>query len=85
MLLVCVYFGVFGAHRFVMGRPLGLVMLLTFVISVPLCFVLVGFLGVFSVYVWVIVDLLSIPRWVREHNAALLVRMRTESRIAAAR
>lgn len=80
VLLLAVYLGGFGVHRFYMGRPLGLAMLLTYVISIPLCLALVGFVGVAAIVVWVILDLFRIPGWVREYNCLAMERIRSGSR-----
>lgn len=48
-----------------------MVMLVIFLISLPLCFILVGFVGVFAVLIWALVDAFLIAGWVREHNSRL--------------
>ena len=63
------FLGQFGAHRFYLGKAGSAVaMLLIFLISIPLVFVFVGYLGFFTVFVWWIVDAFLIPGWIRTHN-----------------
>ena len=76
-LFLCWVLGAFGAHRFYMGRPSGAVMLIITLLSIPLCLVLIGFLGLFAVWVWVIVDLFSVSGWAREYNTALLMKIQS--------
>ena len=67
--LLWFFLGQFGAHRFYLGKAGSAVaMLLIFLISIPLVFVFVGYLGFFTVFVWWIVDAFLIPGWIRTHN-----------------
>ena len=54
--LLALIFGAFGVHRLYVGRKWGIPMLIIGVISIPLCFVLIGFipLGIFRI--WSLVD-----------------------------
>lgn len=66
------FLGTVGAHRFYAGRTgSAVVMLVIFLISLPLCFILVGFVGVFAVLIWALVDAFLIAGWIREHNSRL--------------
>lgn len=76
-LFLCWILGGFGAHRFYMGRPHGVIMLIITLISIPLCFVLIGFFSLFAVWIWVIVDLFSVSKWAREYNTALLAKIQS--------
>lgn len=76
-LFLCWVLGAFGAHRFYMGRPLGVLMLIVTLVSIPLCFVLIGFVGLMAIAVWGIVDLFSVSRWVREYNTTLLAKIQS--------
>jgi TM2 domain-containing membrane protein YozV len=76
-LFLCWVFGAFGAHRFYMGRPNAVIMLITTLVSIPLCFVIIGFFGLLAVWIWVIVDLFSVSRWAREYNTALLSKIQS--------
>ena len=76
-LFLCWILGGFGAHRFYMGRPHGVTMLIITLLSIPLCFVIIGFFSLFAVWIWVIVDLFSVSRWAREYNTALLAKIQS--------
>ena len=76
-LFLCWVLGIFGAHRFYMGRPHGATMLIIALISIPLCFVIIGFFSLFAVWIWVIVDLFSVSKWAREYNTALLAKIQS--------
>ena len=73
--VLCWLFGALGAHRFYLGRPHAVTMLIITIVSVPLCFVIIGFFGLLGVWIWVIVDLFSVSRWVKDYNMALLARL----------
>jgi TM2 domain-containing membrane protein YozV len=67
--LLWFFLGQFGAHRFYLGKTGSAVaMLLIVLISIPLAFVFVGYLGFFTIFVWWIVDAFLIPGWIRTHN-----------------
>lgn len=67
--LLWFFLGEFGAHRFYLGKAgSAIAMLLIFLISLPLLFVFVGYIGLFAVGVWWIVDAFLIPGWIRTHN-----------------
>ena len=67
--LLWFFLGEFGAHRFYLGKTgSAIAMLLIVLISIPLAFVFVGYLGFFTVFVWWIVDAFLIPGWIRTHN-----------------
>ena len=73
---LCWFLGSLGGHRFYMGRTgSAAAMLIITLISIPLCFIVIGFFGLFVVTVWVIVDLFSVTRWVGEYNQALLAKI----------
>ena len=73
--VLCWLFGIWGAHRFYLGRAHGATMLIITLISIPFCLIIIGFFGVFAMWVWMIVDLFSVSRWVKEYNTTLLVRI----------
>jgi TM2 domain-containing membrane protein YozV len=68
------FFGLLGGHRFYSSKIMTAVMQLLLTI-VGLFFTLVaaplGWLILFSVAVWVIIDAFLIPRWIRKHNNLL--------------
>jgi TM2 domain-containing membrane protein YozV len=76
-LFLCWVLGIFGGHRFYMGRPHGATMLIITLVSFPLCFVLIGFASLFAVWIWMVVDLFSVSRWAREYNTALLAKIQS--------
>jgi TM2 domain-containing membrane protein YozV len=64
------FLGHFGAHRFYMGKTgSAIAMLVIMLVSIPLCFVLIGFVSYFAMVVWWIVDAFLICGWVNQHNA----------------
>ena len=74
-LLLCWLLGIFGAHRFYLGRPHAVTMLVITLVSLPLCFALVGFAGVFAMGIWSFIDVFSVSKWSKEHNAAVLAKI----------
>jgi TM2 domain-containing membrane protein YozV len=72
---LCWFLGIWGAHRFYLKRSHGLTMLLTTIVSLPLCFLLVGLAGLGAIWIWMIVDLFSVSGWVRAYNTSLLARI----------
>lgn len=76
-LFLCWICGIFGGHRFYLGRPHGTTMLLITIISFPLCFVVVGFAGLLATWVWMIADLFKVSRWTKEYNTALLAKIQS--------
>lgn len=72
-----------GAHRFYCNRVgSGVAMLVITLVSIPLCFILIGFVTYFAVAVWWIVDAFLIPGWTQRHNE-LLIGQIDQARIAS--
>lgn len=71
-LFLCWVCGMFGGHRFYLGRPHATTMLVITLVSFPLCFVFIGFAGLLATWIWMIADLFQVSRWTREHNTTLL-------------
>jgi len=70
------FLGSLGAHRFYLRRNgSAATMLIITVVSIPACFILIGFLGVFAIFVWWIIDAFSIPGFVKRHNMRLANRI----------
>ena len=70
--LIWAFAGGLGAHRFYLGRPHGvtmLILLLGGIITVPF---LIGLVPLMIVGIWMLVDAVAIPRWVEESRAAAL-------------
>ena len=64
------FLGHFGAHRFYLGKTgSATAMLVIMLVSIPLCFILIGFISYFAMIVWWIIDAFLICGWVNEHNA----------------
>ena len=74
-LLLCWLIGMFGVHRFYLGRPHAVTMLIISLVSIPLCLIFVGFVGLFAMLIWWVCDLFQVPRWAKEYNAASLARI----------
>ena len=53
----------------------GVTMLIITLLSIPLCFVIIGIFGLAAVWIWMIVDLFSVSRWAREYNTSLLAKI----------
>jgi TM2 domain-containing membrane protein YozV len=71
--LLWFFLGYFGAHRFYLGRiGSGVMMLLIFLVSFPLAYVLIGLLGFLVIFLWWLIDALLIPGIVARHNTALI-------------
>ncbi|MDO9498472.1 TM2 domain-containing protein [Falsiroseomonas sp.] len=74
--LLWFFLGYFGAHRFYLGRiGSGIAMLVIFLVSFPLAYVLIGMLGFLVIFIWWLVDALLIPGIVAQHNADLIARL----------
>jgi len=66
------FFSIFGAHRFYTGRNgSAITMLILSLLSVPLMFVLIGFVTLGIVGIWAFVDAFLIPGMVRDANLQL--------------
>lgn len=74
-LFLCWVLGVFGGHRFYLGRPHAVTMLVITIVSIPLCFVLIGCLGLVATWVWMIIDLFSVTKWAKEYNASVMAKI----------
>ena len=75
--VLCLFLGNFGAHRFYMNKPYAVLKLILMIISIPLCFICIGYIGVLAMAIWSLVDLFYISGWVKEHNTALLAKIQS--------
>ncbi len=72
--LLWFFLGWFGAHRFYAGKTASaVVMLVLALITVPLVYVLIGFVTWAIVGLWWIVDAFLIPGLIRDYNLRLAV------------
>lgn len=70
--LLWFFLGMFGAHRFYLGRWLsGLIMLVLFGIGSALAFILVGYIPLALVGLWWVLDALLIPGMIATDRAIL--------------
>jgi TM2 domain-containing membrane protein YozV len=63
--------GIFGLHRFYMGRPNGGWMLAAGLVGAVLAFGGVGFLLLLPLAIIWIIDAIRMPGWTRDYNLAL--------------
>lgn len=69
--VLCVLFGLFGAHRFYLGeRGTAVALLLVTLASVALMVIAIGFFTIWISVAWAVVDLFHIPKLARQANAA---------------
>ena len=73
-LLLALFLGPFGAHRFYMGRRGSATMMLMLAVTIA---------GLLVCLAWLMIDLPRIPAMIRQHNAALAQRRAIESRARA--
>lgn len=66
------FLGVFGGHRFYLGKTGSAVaMLVVSLCAIPLMLVAIGFVMIFVTAIWALIDAFLIPGMVREHNMRL--------------
>ena len=71
--LLLLFVGLFGAHRFYLGRTGSAVtMLILALLSFLLTLVVIGFFGIVVLYIWVFVDLFLVSGIVRDQNNKLI-------------
>jgi len=67
------FLGLFGGHRFYCNRAgSGAAMLIISLVSVPLCYVCVGFIGMLAIAIWWIVDAFCLPAWIEQYNQEVM-------------
>lgn len=70
--LLWFFVGMFGAHRFYLGRTgSAALMLIGTILSALLTVVVIGLIGIAIIGIWVLVDAFLIPGMVEEHNKQL--------------
>lgn len=71
--LLLLFVGLFGAHRFYLGRTgSAIAMLVLAMVSLLLTLVVIGLFGIVALYAWVFVDLFLVPGIVRDFNNKLI-------------
>lgn len=75
--VLCWVLGMWGAHRFYMKKPHAVTKLVCTLISIPLCFILIGFIWIMANGIWTFIDLFYISGWVKEYNTALLTKIQS--------
>jgi TM2 domain-containing membrane protein YozV len=75
--LLCWVLGIWGAHRFYMGKPHAVTKLVCTLISIPLCLVLIGWVWILANGIWTFIDLFYISGWVKEYNTTLLKKIQS--------
>lgn len=78
------FFGYLGGHRFYLKQGLGALMVLVTVLSVFTLFLGVGYVGIFAMFIWWVIDAFRIPTWVATKNLALIEAMQRASSPSAA-
>lgn len=67
------FFGALGGHRFYLGRSgSAIAMLVIFFLSLVLTVVFIGWIGLFVVGIWALIDAFLIPGIVRDYNNRLI-------------
>jgi TM2 domain-containing membrane protein YozV len=75
--LLWFFVGWLGIHRFYLGQTgSGAAMLIIWVLSFVLAFVLIGFVGFFIIGIWWLVDAFLIPGMAQSANERLISRIR---------
>lgn len=70
--LLAIFLGQFGAHNFYLGRAgCAVSQLVLWILGLATSWIGIGFILMFVVLIWWIVDLCSIPQYIREHTAML--------------
>lgn len=65
--------GMLGLHRFYLGKTTSAIwMLVLFLASFPLCLIFIGIIGFIALFIWWLIDLFKIGRWVQEYNMKLI-------------
>ncbi len=74
--LLCIFLGALGVHRFYLGHSgSGAAMLIMWFCSILLMFVFIGFLTIWITPIWAFVDLFLISGMVKQHNDQLAMRL----------
>ena len=67
------FFGGLGGHRFYLKQTgTAIAMLLICLVSIPLSFLLIGYVGFLIVGIWALVDAFLIPGMARDYNNRLI-------------
>ncbi|QOY52490.1 NINE protein [Candidatus Sulfurimonas baltica] len=66
------FLGLFGAHRFYMGKSNGATMLIISILSFLTMIIVVGYIGLLAMLVWWVLDAISLHKWVTTYNLELI-------------
>ena len=75
--------GGFGLHRFYLGRPHAITMIVLLVLSVVTSIVGIGLLGLGALGIWLLMDAVAIPKWVSASRALALAPIVSASTVSA--
>lgn len=64
--------GFFGAHRFYIGKKHAVTMLVISLISFLTMIILIGYIGILVMFIWWIIDAISLHKWVSMYNLELI-------------
>lgn len=66
------FVGIFGGHRFYLGKTgSAIAQLIISIFSFLTMIIIIGFITIIGVAIWVIVDAFLVHQWVKEHNIEL--------------
>lgn len=66
------FLGFFGAHRFYMGKSNAVTMLVISIVSFLTMVIVVGYIGLIAMFVWWVLDAISLHKWVKIYNLELI-------------
>jgi TM2 domain-containing membrane protein YozV len=66
------FLGLFGAHRFYMGKSNAATMLIISILSFITMVIVVGYVGFFVMLIWWVLDAISLHKWVKAYNLELI-------------
>lgn len=66
------FFGIFGGHRFYMGKKHAVTMLVITIIGFLTAVLIVGWFLLLAMCIMAIIDAFKIPNWVKEYNLKVI-------------
>lgn len=64
--LIWFFLGLFGAHRFYMQKPNAALMLILEIIGILTMIFIIGFIFLFIIFIWWIIDAFNLIQWIEE-------------------